>query len=240
MRKYFVLLIAFVLLSAPSLLAQNWKKTLEESIKTHYGPLTKRIFMNDNGIGKPGPVYVIRVDGVIAEPAGADGTIFTNVRNGAIEQGRGSGVAQAFGALVNGYERANIKALTRGERVYLYDVSIQRENSITLHFITVDTATVAVDGRTIPIRFKAALSFHYARGEMEKATVAGFATLAREFITTEIEASAPKTIELGQSIAQVEAILGKPETVVKLGARTIYTYKNMKVIFTDGKVSDVQ
>lgn len=240
MRKPIVMLAALFLLASSGLLAQNWKKTLEESLKTHYGPLTKRIFLDDNGIGKPGPVYVVKADGVIAEPAAASGTIFTNVRNGAIEQGRGSGVTRAVGALVNGYERANIKTLTRGERIYLYDISIQRENSITLHFITVDTATVAVDGRTIPIRFKAALSFHYASGAMQKATVAEFAGLAKEFFSSEAESSAPKTIELGQSIAQVEAILGKPETVVKLGARTIYTYKNMKVIFTDGKVTDVQ
>jgi peroxiredoxin len=50
----------------------------------------------------------------------------------------------------------------------------------------------------------------------------------------------PKTIELGQTIEQVEAILGKPAAVAKLGAKTVYTYPNMKVIFMNGKVTDVQ
>jgi hypothetical protein len=49
-----------------------------------------------------------------------------------------------------------------------------------------------------------------------------------------------KTIELGQTIAQVEQMFGKPSAAAKLGTKTIYTYKDMKVIFIDGKVSDVQ
>ena len=61
-----------------------------------------------------------------------------------------------------------------------------------------------------------------------------------EVVASEATASAPKSIELGQTLAQVEAILGKPEAIAKLGAKTIYTYKNLKVVFTDGKVSDVQ
>src|ERR1035437_153917 len=50
----------------------------------------------------------------------------------------------------------------------------------------------------------------------------------------------PATIALGQSIADVEAINGKPDKVVDLGAKKIYVYKDMKITFTDGKVSDVQ
>jgi hypothetical protein len=49
-----------------------------------------------------------------------------------------------------------------------------------------------------------------------------------------------KTIELGQTFEQVEAILGKPDTIARLGLKTIYSYKNLKVLFTAGKVSDVQ
>jgi hypothetical protein len=52
--------------------------------------------------------------------------------------------------------------------------------------------------------------------------------------------AAPKTIELGQSPAQVESALGKPEKVVNLGPKKIYIYKDTKVIFQDDKVADVQ
>jgi hypothetical protein len=50
----------------------------------------------------------------------------------------------------------------------------------------------------------------------------------------------PPTIELGQTIDQVTTGFGQPLRIAKLGAKTIYYYKDMKVTFTNGKVSDVQ
>jgi hypothetical protein len=50
----------------------------------------------------------------------------------------------------------------------------------------------------------------------------------------------PATIELGQSKDQVTAGFGQPLRVAKLGAKTIFYYKDMKVTFTDGKVSNVE
>ncbi len=50
----------------------------------------------------------------------------------------------------------------------------------------------------------------------------------------------PQTIQLGQTIDQVVAALGKPDKDVKLGSKEIYVYKDLKVTFKDGKVSDVQ
>ncbi|MGB8028073.1 MAG: hypothetical protein WCF30_00275 [Terracidiphilus sp.] len=50
----------------------------------------------------------------------------------------------------------------------------------------------------------------------------------------------PPTIQLGQTIDQVTASFGQPLSVAKLGAKVIYKYKDMKVTFTNGKVSDVE
>ncbi len=50
----------------------------------------------------------------------------------------------------------------------------------------------------------------------------------------------PASIELGMTLGQVEAALGKPDKKVNLGAKQIYVYKDMKITFKDGKVSDVQ
>lgn len=51
---------------------------------------------------------------------------------------------------------------------------------------------------------------------------------------------APPTIALGQTMDQVTAGFGQPLKVAKLGAKTIFYYKDMKVTFTNGKVSDVE
>jgi hypothetical protein len=50
----------------------------------------------------------------------------------------------------------------------------------------------------------------------------------------------PQQIEKGQTPEQVKAALGTPEKIVNLGAKQIYVYKDLKVTFLNGKVSDVQ
>jgi hypothetical protein len=58
--------------------------------------------------------------------------------------------------------------------------------------------------------------------------------------TSPAVAASPSTISLGQSIDQVTSVLGPPVTVIDLGAKKIYKYKDMKVTFKGGKVSDVE
>jgi hypothetical protein len=50
----------------------------------------------------------------------------------------------------------------------------------------------------------------------------------------------PQQIEIGQSPDQVKAALGNPDKIVNLGSKQIYVYKDLKVTFLNGKVSDVQ
>jgi hypothetical protein len=53
-------------------------------------------------------------------------------------------------------------------------------------------------------------------------------------------APAPVSIEVGQTIDQVTAALGAPAKTFKVGAKTIYVYKDSKITFTNGKVTDIQ
>jgi len=50
----------------------------------------------------------------------------------------------------------------------------------------------------------------------------------------------PQTIQLGQTTDQVVAAIGQPDKIVNLGSKQIYVYKDIKVTFLKGKVSDVQ
>jgi len=50
----------------------------------------------------------------------------------------------------------------------------------------------------------------------------------------------PPTISIGQTIDQVTAGFGAPLKVARLGVKTIFYFKDMKVTFTDGKVSNVE
>jgi len=51
---------------------------------------------------------------------------------------------------------------------------------------------------------------------------------------------APVELHDGMTIAEVEAAMGAPQKHVDVGPKKIYVYKDMKVTFRDGKVSDIQ
>jgi hypothetical protein len=59
-------------------------------------------------------------------------------------------------------------------------------------------------------------------------------------VPAEQPSSQTPTISLGQTIDQVVAILGKPLQIADLGAKKIYKFKDMKITFVNGRVSDVQ
>jgi len=50
----------------------------------------------------------------------------------------------------------------------------------------------------------------------------------------------PPTIEIGQTIDQVLAAMGQPQKIAKVGTKQIYFFKDLKITFVNGKVSDVQ
>lgn len=50
----------------------------------------------------------------------------------------------------------------------------------------------------------------------------------------------PKSVELGNTPDEVQSVMGQPDKIINLGARVIHVYKDMKIIYVDRKVSDVQ
>lgn len=59
--------------------------------------------------------------------------------------------------------------------------------------------------------------------------------------TQDAQQTAPQiTISLGQSTADVVAMLGNPKQVINLGTKQIYVYDRMKITFLGGKVTDVE
>jgi hypothetical protein len=77
------------------------------------------------------------------------------------------------------------------------------------------------------------------QGEQAESEVTSEAVMGSGASASAMQAS-PPTVELGQTTDQVQEALGAPMRVALLGSKTIYYYDNMKVIFKDGKVSDVE
>jgi hypothetical protein len=55
-----------------------------------------------------------------------------------------------------------------------------------------------------------------------------------------VSATPAPTLSLDMSISDVKAIQGEPQKIVDLGAKKIYVYKDLKITFTDGRVTDIQ
>lgn len=52
--------------------------------------------------------------------------------------------------------------------------------------------------------------------------------------------AAPVTIRMGDSTDQVVASMGQPDRIAKVASKEIYFYRDMKITFVNGKVSDIQ
>jgi hypothetical protein len=226
---------AFVSLAccATSMYAQDkaWKKSLEAGLESSYR-MSKSSKLEINNVTEPGTVFVIQKDGLAADLAHDVVTFTTRVINGEVSQ---------RGGTAGFFSKSTTKRLQPGDRVYVMGIDV-KDDRIRVNMLTLELASVQVKGSTKQTRYRGSVDF-----EFDTATLASMdLETARKTIEAVLipadkaAASATKTIELGQTIEQVEGILGKPATVVKLGEKTIYTYKDMKVVFLNGKVSDVQ
>lgn len=129
-----------------------------------------------------------------------------------------------------------------GEKAYLWKIGMDGDD-LNLFLVSYETyAASESGGRTTQTRYKALLDFKFAKDYLVTAEWAQVKSAIAQIIVPEDEAKAAntKTISLGQTPAQVEGVLGKPDKIVNLGSKITYVYKDMKVLFVDGKVSDVQ
>jgi len=139
-------------------------------------------------------------------------------------------------------------ALKIGDRLHLYGVRTG-DDYVELEIFTVNTFVVVGSGTRGPTPLQASTRFRYDEGLAAVSTgrvmddirewfrVEGEAGLSVE-PRTAADAGVTRTIRSGQSPEEVVAILGAPGKIFILGAKTIFVYKDIKVIFVDGKVAD--
>jgi NAD-dependent oxidoreductase involved in siderophore biosynthesis len=116
------------------------------------------------------------------------------------------------------------------------------DTEVQFMLVSAEMYDLNVRGTTQRTRYQSNVNFEFPKGTLETADAAAVKKVIDEVLATEETVNAVKTstVELGQTPEQVEAAMGKPETIVKLGAKMTYVYKTMKIIFQDGKVADVQ
>lgn len=146
-------------------------------------------------------------------------------------------------------------ALKPGERLHLYGVSTG-DDYVQLDLYTVATYVVPGSGTRGSTPLQASVRFQYDGG-LAGVTTRQVLDDIGEWLATEGEprpvavesrpAAEPRaagratsTIRLGQTQEEVTAILGPPEKQILLGAKTIFIYRDVKVLFVDGKVADAE
>lgn len=234
--KHFQLVVMLLtsLIAAASLCANgsDWKDSLKTALEKDY-PLSHRAALSPDRITQQGVVLVILKQGIAADPSSDMRYSITFVHDGKLgEQG---GAAPAI------MSKENTRVFKPGEKVYVTEIKVG-DDYVMLELMSCDMFDVVKKGSTRQTRYKAALSFKFDKETLPTLDPAKVRSAISAVVATESESAAQntKTISLGQTRDQVEAILGKPERIVDLGAKITYVYKDMKVIFQDGKVADVQ
>jgi hypothetical protein len=133
-------------------------------------------------------------------------------------------------------------ALKGGDRIYLYSMR-SGDDYVELELFTVKPFVVTGAKGAIPLQ--ASTRFRYEGGLAGVRVSRVMDDIASWFRTEEEIRYAPAgtvtaTIRHGQTEDEVVAIFGQPEKRVLLGAKTVYLYRNLKVIFVDGKVADAE
>ncbi len=211
-------------------------------------------------VTQAGSVLVIQKDGIGACPAtSAIGIALpyeNSYKDGKVKQGLKSRLLAL---------KTSSRDLAVGEKVHLTKIEVKGD-AIVFHILTCGACDPsAVDPSYVP--FKASLTFEFAKGSLATATfdqvqpIIGRVFTVDTPVTTTVTdpilppppppqdpdpvppppPAAPIQIGLEQTVEQIVAALGQPETVVKAGdGKEIYLYKALKITLVDGKVTEIQ
>jgi hypothetical protein len=133
------------------------------------------------------------------------------------------------------------RTYVRGERMWVTKIEVKTENN--QEEVVLNLFTDAVND----IRYRGTLKIPFPKGTTDDQLyqLLGEVFRVQRVSDTEVNAQRPSTqppveLGLGQTIDEVTGMLGQPRSVVDLGSKKIYVYKDMKITFQDGKVADVQ
>jgi len=230
--------------------------TLQEQLSAQYK--TVKIGPDGEIAGDPGTLLAVQKGGIIAVPWKAVALCPAKFKDNVLHLSTGfcAGMMQN----VSGYFR-------KGAKVYplKLEVNVGKEK-ISLQVVGCKVCNHSDQ----PFPSKAEVVFEFEKGYLEKASASQVEDIIGQIftITTDDGQQAqgqadadqqpsaqeqppaqptqqpqqpePQTVQAGMTTDQVQAILGKPDKIFNVGSKQIYVYKDVKVTFLNGKVSDVQ
>ena len=224
--------VILLIVAGSPLMAKDWKDDLEAALRSK---LSISKVSNDRlRVNEPGEVYALKMEGIVADMA-TDLTFRGNV------VGAGEGVVKQGNAGLIGRlsKKETSRTLEPGEPMYLFNVDVKDEH-VRLFLITSKTYPIVERGSSKEMRYKAMIILLYDKAEFRGVTADQVLKESNAVFALRDEVAAPKTLKLGMTRAEVEASLGKPERILDLGERVTYVYKDLRVTFTGGNVTDLQ
>ncbi len=226
---------------------------IEQQLQSQYPPT--KLAGDKLRIAQPGSVLLVQMSGMFASPLNE--FAFTNsYKDGRIKR-------SAASALI--HDAKTSRELEVGEKVYLLKTEV-KDSGIVFSL----QSCIACDGSEVDqvqMAYRASLTFQFPKGYLETTDFAQIQrTIGQVFTFADrgnpsaqpgmdppapqaappepqpkaMPQAEPAKIALGQTIDEVTASLGQPDKVVDLGGKKIYIYRDLKITFLDGKVSDVQ
>jgi hypothetical protein len=196
---------------------------MRADIEARYKITTLNIlgFMEESGT-----VLVVRKEGLRANRPGASNKA-TVIRDRQVVKVGGGELP------LGGNADGNLKV---GDLLRLYGIRTGDD------FVELDLSTVktfVVTGTRGPTSLQAVIRFQYDGG-LASVTARQVLDDIGTWLSTENAVQVSKTVQQGQTPEEVAAILGEPEKKILLGAKTVFIYKDMKLIFMNGKLVDME
>jgi hypothetical protein len=249
MRRRVCLTLAVTLAGvAPCLYGQDQKAEVQKRLTSQF--TRTKLTADRSDIVKAGSVLELHKDGLLMCSIEAKYPPTSTYKNGSISMGFGANLTWTMGLSSANQQVANIaqRKFVAGEKFWVTDY-FAKDDGVYLQFYSDPFNNV---------RYYGQLKLPFPKGKFPPAddvmkTVAEVVTVDNTPpdapspdtatsgpATSDSTPESPKTITVGLTKDQVIAILGQPQKIVDLGTKQMYYYPDMKVIFIDGKVTDVQ
>jgi hypothetical protein len=239
--------------------------SLADQLNAQYTMVKMGADSSGPAVVEPGTILAIQKGGILGVPYSDVSIVPTKYQDGEIQTPNSAamkGLGHAFGNFGSSQQQTT-HLFQVGEKVYPSKIDVnQAKDKITLSIIACDSCNNA----NPPIFFKGDLVFQFPKGYLGTANPTQVMDIVAQVFTVDDsggsqlnqgdaaqgyqngQAGAPAnqppppalTIQLGQTTDEVVAALGQPDKIVNLGAKQIYVYKDLRVTFLKGKVSDVQ
>jgi len=218
--------------------------SLNEQIRQHYKPF--KIAAGSAPRPNAGSSVLVGQPGILSVPE-VDAS-FLDVCPSVFRAGE---VHPTPGSFCEDLARRSPKTLAVSDRVYVTTILVNGvADRVSFYLATCESCAA---GKTPSVN-RSLLIFEFPKGYLAKASGEEVIRAAEQVLAVETsgdsdqktarkdsstEAAAP-AVKTGQTPEQVTAVLGKPEAIIDLGTKLIYSYRSVRIVFVAGKLADVQ